>query len=85
MTRNEYALFHINKSGFGLEIGPSHNPIAPKSAGFNVEIIDHLSKEALLKKYTGHGVNLNNIEEVDFVWAGESYKELTKNINIMIG
>jgi len=78
MDRNEKALYFIKKDGAGLEIGPSHNPIAPKSKGFKVEIIDHMSREDLIKKYTGHGVDLNNIEEVDFVWSGQSYKELTQ-------
>ncbi len=28
------------------------------------------------RKYRGHGVNLENIEEVDFVWSGEPFPEL---------
>jgi hypothetical protein len=60
----------------GLEIGPSHNPLAPKKQGFNVHILDHASAEELRQKYTGHGVNLDNIEEVDFVWKGEPLHEL---------
>ena len=66
----------IDKGGIGLEIGPSHNPIAPKSSGFNVEIVDHLSAEELKEKYKTHGVNINNIESVDFVWRGEPLVEL---------
>lgn len=77
MTRAEIILRHINKNGQGIEIGPSYNPIAPKKAGFNVSIIDHVSREELVAKYTGHNVNVDNIEEVDFVWQGEKYSELT--------
>ena len=77
MTRKKKILSHINRNGQGLEVGPSHNPIAPKKEGFNVDIIDHFNKEQLVAKYQDHGVNVDNIEEVDFVWRGESYSELT--------
>lgn len=76
--RNDFILKHIRKDEPGLEIGPSHNPIAPKSQGFNVEIIDHASKEGLREKYKTHNVNLDNIEDVDYIWKGGSYCELTK-------
>jgi predicted SAM-dependent methyltransferase len=73
----EEKVFHLlEKKGLGLEIGPSHNPIAPKSKGFNVQILDHASAAELRDKYKGHGVNLDNIEEVDFVWNGEPLHEL---------
>ncbi len=77
MNRTEKILKHINKNGQGIEIGPCANPIAPKKEGFQVYIIDHASREQLIAKYDGHGINLDNIEEVDFVWQGESYAELT--------
>lgn len=77
MNRNEKVLRHINKNGHGIEIGPSHNPIAPKSDGYKVHIIDHMSREQLIAKYKDHHVNLKNIEEVDFVWRDENYSELT--------
>lgn len=77
MTRDEKVLQYITREGLGLEIGPSHAPIAPKKAGYMVDIIDHMSREQLLEKYQDHGVHLENIEEVDYVWKGESYVELT--------
>ena len=77
MNRKRKALLHINQRGQGLEIGPSHNPIAPKKDGYNVHIIDHACREDLIAKYKNQQVNLDNIEEVDFVWCGESYSELT--------
>jgi hypothetical protein len=76
MNRNEKVLRHIDKNKHGLEIGPSHNPIAPKSLGYNVHVIDHISREQLIHKYRDHGVDLSKIEEVDFVWRGERYSEL---------
>jgi O-antigen biosynthesis protein len=69
-------LYSINKDGLGLEIGPSHNPIASKKAGYKVHVLDHAAADELRVKYTGHSVNLNNIEEVDFVWRGEPLTEL---------
>ena len=76
MTREEKLLALIDKSERGIEIGPSHSPIAPKSLGFRVTTVDTLSKEGLLEKYKGHGVKLENIEDVDFVWRGERYPAL---------
>jgi len=77
MNRNEKILRHLKKNGRGIEIGPCHNPVAPKKEGFNVDIIDHLNREQLIAKYEGHSIDFDQIEEVDFVWQGESYSELT--------
>lgn len=75
-TREAKVLHGLKKEGLGLEIGPSHNPIAPKKRGFNVHILDHASAQELRTKYQGHGVNLDNIEDVDYVWAGQPLPEL---------
>jgi len=77
VSRTSRILEHINVDGRGIEIGPCHSPVAPKRKGFRVETIDHLDKEGLLRKYAGQKINTDNIEEVDFVWRGESYAELT--------
>ena len=89
-------IFHtLDPNGFGLEIGPSYNPVAPKKQGFKVEIIDHLNRNGLIKKYEDDRRHKNrdrqsneqyeelisNIEEVDFIWRGESYEELTGKQN----
>jgi hypothetical protein len=57
-----------DRSGHILESGPSHNPTAPKSAGWHTHVVDHASREELRQKYTGHSVNLDAIEEVDTIW-----------------
>jgi len=75
--RNKTVMQNIDKGGRGVEIGPSHNPVAPKKEGYEVHIIDHLSREDLIKKYKDHNVDTENIEEVDFVWQGEDFSELT--------
>ena len=73
----EDKVFHLlDKKGLGLEIGPSYNPIAPKKGGFNVQTLDLASAAELRKKFLGCSVNLDNIEEVDFVWHGEPLHEL---------
>jgi 2-polyprenyl-3-methyl-5-hydroxy-6-metoxy-1,4-benzoquinol methylase len=69
-------LIGVNRLGLGLEIGPSHNPVAPKKSGFNIQIVDVDSQDGLKKKYEGHGVNLDNIEPVDFIWDGRPLAEL---------
>ena len=79
MSRKEKALKHIDRNGRGIEIGPCYSPIAPKCEGFQVDIIDHMSREELLAKYAPQKdfVDLDQIEEVDFRWQGEKYSELT--------
>jgi predicted SAM-dependent methyltransferase len=77
MNGKDKVFAHIDKSGFGLEIGPSYNPLAPKKEGYNIHIIDHMSRDLLIEKYRDHHVNLENIEEVDFVWSGENFEDLT--------
>lgn len=67
--------------GPGLEIGPSHSPIAPKSEGYAVETLDHCTAAELRDKYAKHaheGLRLDRIEEVDFVWQGQPYADLTR-------
>ena len=78
MNRKDKILRHITKDGRGIEIGPCHNPVAPRNKGYDVQIIDHMSQEDLINKYKGQNINFKNIEEVDFVWQGQSYSELTK-------
>jgi predicted SAM-dependent methyltransferase len=81
MTREEKVLGLIDKNKIGLEIGPSFSPFAPKKNGFNVHIIDHMNKKQLVEKYTPHNINLDSIEEVDYVWSGQTYAALTGKKN----
>jgi len=86
MNRYEKALFHINKDGHGVEIGPCHDPIAAKRDGYKVHVIDHMSRKELLVKYKEANLpNLETIEEVDFVWHGETYVELKGKASTMTG
>lgn len=77
MGRQQKILKHVSKDGYGIEIGPCHHAIAPKREGYKVHVIDHASRNQLQEKYAGQGLPLENIEEVDFVWNGQPYAELT--------
>jgi hypothetical protein len=77
MNRKEKLLYHVRKSGVGIEIGPSFRPTVAKKDGFQVHVMDHANREQLVEKYQGHDVAVEDIEEVDFVWRGETYAELT--------
>ena len=63
----------FDPTGFGLEVGPSYSPLLPKSAGYNVETIDHADADTLRRKYSG---NAARIEEVDHVSDGRSMLEV---------
>ncbi len=77
MTRQEKLLHRINKTGFGLEIGPSYNPLLPKAEGWNVVTVDHCTKDELIEKYKNEpGVDVSRIEDVDYIWHSGTYQEL---------
>lgn len=78
LSRQDKALWGADRKGRGLEVGPSINPIAPKRLGFDVQILDHLDAAGLRAKYRGQvsEAELQAIEDVDFVWAGQPLTEL---------
>jgi len=54
-----------------LELGPSINPKAPRSRGWNVTVVDHATQDELIEKYRNDTrVDVSNIEKVDYVWRG---------------
>lgn len=67
----------FDASGRGLEIGPSYNPLLPKSEGFNIEILDHATADELRAKYANEpSVDRSRIEDVDYIWDGRSFLEI---------
>lgn len=77
--RQEIALAHVDATGRGLEIGPAFQPLAPKSMGFDVTILDHAPTEEIRQKYMGLGFDpslVDLVEEVDCVWTGGSYRDV---------
>jgi predicted SAM-dependent methyltransferase len=71
MSSRAEALFgFIPPNSHILEIGPSYNPLFPKSQNYNVKVIDHASRADLIEKYKEHpSVDIKKIEEVDYVWS----------------
>lgn len=76
LNRSEILLAPVPRHGRVIEIGPSFSPIAPKSAGWDAHTLDHLTREGLVAKYTGHpGVDVSRIEDVDYLWSGGSLSD----------
>jgi SAM-dependent methyltransferase len=70
MSRNDKVLCSIDRSMRILELGPLTNPIAPKSDGWLTTVVDHGSREQLVKKYRNDSaVDTSRIEEVDILWS----------------
>jgi hypothetical protein len=78
MKREDVLLQNIVKNKKGLEIGPSFRPLVKKRDGFNIKIVDHASAKDLRKKYEKHGVDLDEIEEVDFIFKGQRLPDLVQ-------
>lgn len=76
MGRSEFLRSMFDTKGKGLEIGPSHNPLMPKAAGFDVEILDYLDAEGLRRKYSEAGCDVSSVEEVDFIGDGRPMTEV---------
>ena len=76
-TREEKLLSNCDLSGYGLEIGPSYNPVVPKKSGYRVDTLDHANADTLRQKYKDHNIDLDKIEDVTFVWNGEPLDALT--------
>jgi len=76
MDRKAIVTEGLDTQGCGLEIGPSHNPITPKRDGYNVVILDYQGADELRAKYLVDGIDVSTIEEVDYVWHGETYQQL---------
>lgn len=66
----------FDAAGLGLEIGPSHQPVFPKSAGFNVETVDYTSGDELRRHYSGLGVSTSVIEDPDYISGGRLLHEV---------
>jgi len=77
MSRLELLMKHFDSSGFGLEIGPGFNPLLPKSQGYHVETLDHMTADGLREKYRDNVyVDISKIEEVNYVSNGGSIFDL---------
>lgn len=77
MDRRDAMLEMFDATGFGLEIGPSYNPLLPKGSGYKVEVLDHADQATLFAKYKDDkAVDASLIEVVDHVSDGRSMIEV---------
>lgn len=72
MDRIARLLHRSDRSSRILEVGPSYNPVAPKSAGWNTHVVDHFPRDKLREKYAEAGVDVGVIEDVDTLWQDGS-------------
>lgn len=80
MDRIERFLLGLNKDMALVEVGPSHNPIIPKSSGWRTIIVDYADAEVLRNHYKNE--NYSRIEDVDIVWrTGQMHESF--NINML--
>jgi SAM-dependent methyltransferase len=70
MDRRAYLLSTLARSSHILELGPSHNPTAPKAAGWQTHVVDADTREGLIETYGRQGLDIGRIEAVDTVWRG---------------
>ncbi len=73
MDRIERMLLGVNKTMNLVEVGPSHNPIVPKSAGWNTIIVDYADAKFLKEHYKHQDYEC--IEDVDVVWRSGQMHE----------
>ncbi len=66
MDRIDRMLLGVDKTMTLVEVGPSHNPIVPKSAGWNTTIVDYADAEFLREHYKNE--NYARIEDVGVIW-----------------
>ncbi len=80
MDRMEILRSFFKASDFGLEIGPSYNPVAPKSQGYNVETLDYMCAGDMKEKYKDDpNIDISLIEEVDYVTEVCNITSVIKN------
>lgn len=73
MDRIERMLLGLNKDMTLVEVGPSHNPIVPKSSGWNTVIVDYADATFLREHYKNE--NHARIEDVDVIWRSGQMHE----------
>lgn len=73
MDRTKRLLVGLNKSMSLVEVGPSHNPLIPKSSGWNTTIVDYADANFLREHYKNE--DYSRIEEVDVIWRSGQMHE----------
>lgn len=74
ISRDEYFRRFVTYSDRGIEIGASYNPSFPKAEGWNVKVVDYITKEDLVEKYRHiPTADTSRVEEVDYLAEGSSF------------
>src|ERR1700693_435642 len=76
MVREETIRRHFDRAMRLLELGPSYNPVVPKTDGWQTIVIDHADQAELIAKYEAMSVATDRIEPVDYVWQSGSLAAL---------
>jgi SAM-dependent methyltransferase len=66
MNRNQKILKYITKEMVGIEVAPYHNPLAPKSQGFNSIVLDIYTREELQSRAKSD-MDFNLKDKIDFI------------------
>jgi len=76
VDRRKQILANLRLDGLGLEIGPSHSPVAAGTPGLRVQTLDFMDQAGLIARYDRIGQDTSRIRPVDYVWSGEPYSDL---------
>jgi hypothetical protein len=76
MAREAIIRRHFDRAMRLLELGPSYNPVMPKTDGWQTIVIDHADQAELIAKYDAMKVATDRIERVDYVWQSGSLAAL---------
>ncbi|MFN7812702.1 MAG: methyltransferase type 11 [Planctomycetia bacterium] len=75
-NRTSLLLSGLSRDDLLIEIGPSYQPLAPKSAGWRTTVVDHAGRSDLVAKYARDpSVDTARIEDVDVIWTGGPLEE----------
>ena len=89
MDRTNILLKHITKDDHGIEIGPYHNPLAPRRFGFNSLVLDVFEADELRRRATEeHGVSAETaslIEGVDLLGSAAELRSVVRAGTAVIG
>ncbi len=73
MERIDRILSGLDKCMALVEVGPSHSPIVPKSAGWNTVVVDYTDAASLREHYKNE--SYERIEQVDIIWRSGQMHE----------
>ena len=78
LSRSELLVKSISKEQIGVEIGPLHNPLTPKKAGFGSLSMDIKCRDDLIKSYPSlTGEQKGRIEDVDIIYKNTFLESLS--------